>query len=333
MSDYKLLYQKKMQMRGSNARDRNFKNKQREFNYFFNNSLTRQTCLINGVEEELIFQDHSQSNNKDLSDDKYVIAQNTTAIGVGDYITWSNGEWLIFTEEFKTIQTHQQLKVKAVNENIKWIVNGKICNDSKGWGAYVQSQTLYTLGVSVTNNIAAVDSKMMMYMQNNKESRALRADDRVFIGYKVYKIKFMDPVSRPGLINYLLEEDTISAYDNVEFGVADYYKYYGKETSDDQSKDSSEIVESLPEIIGESFPKISNTYVYSIPETNLVVEEWTVESLGAADNGVYVQSKSDTNISLQFKNDFRYVGNQLTIIARLNNGSYIYKSALISKRF
>lgn len=328
MSDYKKYYKDKTARRGRNSYERNLNSKQREFDLFFKNALTKDYCLINGVRDELIFQDHSQSNNKDLSDDKYVVAKNSTDIGIGDYIVWQNSNWLVFTEEYKTIPTHQQLKIKAVNDTIKWIdETGKICNSEKGWGAYVQSQTLYTMGVSVGNNIAAVDSKMMMYMQNNSDTRKLKPNTRVFVGYKVYKMKFIDPISRPGLISYLLDEDTIGEYDNVELAVADYYRNYSDNPEIDEDQ------KELPELLGEICPKINSTQVYRLSNDKYKVEEWTVESLGGEDTGVYMLDHAEHSVTLQFKNDFRYVGTKLNIIAKLDNNEYISISTSISARF
>lgn len=317
-------YRAKIARRGKNSRERNFKLKEKAFNDFFENTLTKSDCLIDGRQEELVFQDHSQSNNKDLSDDKYIVAKNETEVGIGSYIMWQNAEWLVFTEEHKTIPTHQQLKIKAVNETIKWMLDGEICNDGKGYGAYVQSQTLYTLGVSVTANLAAVDSKMMMYMQNNAITRTLKVDNRIFIGFKVYKIKFTDPVSRPGLINYLLEEDTISdEYDNVELGIADYWK------DENQDHDGDNGIEA--EIEGGDTVKIGNTYVYNISEGNKV-SEWIIEYLDNDESCVYILDRNETSVTLQFKNDFRYVGAVVNLIAKVND-QYVMKTLNIIKRF
>lgn len=326
---YTKYYQDRVSRRGKTSRERNFKQKLREFERFFENSLTKDVCLIDGVEEDLIFQDHSQSNNKDLSDDKYVIAKNSTVINVGSYVDWRKTKWLVFTEEHKTIPTHQQLKVKIVNETIKWIINGKISNNSLGWGAYVQSQTLYTLGVSTGPHIANVDSKMMMYMQANEETSTLKTDNRIFVGSKVYKIKFTDRVSRPGLINYLMEEDTIGPYDNVDLRIADYYKVF--------EKDVNETVNPKPDpvkitIVGETSPKISQTYTYKLSDDTIKVSSWSVESIGN-DVGYYITDNNKEKLTLQFKNDFRYVGDIVNIIVHDENNNASSLTLLISKRF
>ena len=326
MMDYKEAYKRKLEKMGNNTYQRNFKSKCREFEIYFRNALNKEECYLNGSGIEAIFQDHSQSNNKDLSDDKYVILPNSTACGVGDYINWRGQDWLVFTEEFKTINTHQQLKIKIVNERIKWIKDGKICNDGIGWGAYVQNQTLYTLGVSSAgNHISVINAKMMLYMQDNEETRRLKILDRIFIGSNVYQIMFADTVSRSGLINFLLEEDTMGENDNQELRIADYYKKIAPKEEDEKEDKES------PVINGELKPKVGRTYVYEISSENKVLE-WAIESL-ESEYPADILERSDERVSITIKNDNRLIGTQLTIIAKVDGFGYVSKPVKIVKRF
>ncbi|QYH50983.1 hypothetical protein G6O70_00005, partial (plasmid) [Liquorilactobacillus hordei DSM 19519] len=167
------------------------RNKTREFENYFNNALNKENCFIDGRATQAIFQDQSQSNNKDLSDDKYLILPNVITCEVGSYINWRLEEWLVFTEEFKTIPTHQQLKIKHVNQKLKWVTDydkHSISNNGAGWGAYVQNQTLYTLGVSFTgNHLSLINAKMMLYVKNTDETKKIAIGDRFFISGNVYK--------------------------------------------------------------------------------------------------------------------------------------------------
>ena len=312
----------RMANRGTSQRERMLRNKQRSFERYYNNTLNLHQCLVDGRPEELIFQDHSQSNNKDLSDDKYVVCKNDVKIGIGSYIDWMDSKWLVFTEEAKTIPTHQQLKVKVVNETIKWIKDEKICNGGKGWGAYVQNQTLYTLGVSRQGNfLDLVNAKMMMYMQDNEETRALKTGDRIFIGYAVYKIMFKDIVSRRGLINYLLEEDTMSSYDNSELGIADYYK----PENTNAIKDNTTVDNEIPEIIGNQQGRIGRNYEYSVENTT--VDEWIFDAVGA--EFVEILEGNEHKVSIRIKDDRRNVGQTATLFAKHgeNVGSLIIRIA------
>lgn len=109
MSSFADSYRRKMNVNGSTRRARAYKQAQRDFDLYFENTLTRSECLIDGKPVQAVFQDQSQSNNKDLSDDKYIVVPNSVEIGVGSYVTWRDTQWLVFTEEYKTIPTHQHI--------------------------------------------------------------------------------------------------------------------------------------------------------------------------------------------------------------------------------
>ncbi|WP_242695371.1 hypothetical protein [Enterococcus mundtii] len=308
--NYSEVYKRKISRRGGNAYERAAKNKSRDFKEYFQSTLNLEECFIDTVLSKAVFQDHSQSNNKDLSDDKYIIVPNETKISVGSYVDWRHAHWLVFTEEFKTIPSHQQLKIKIVNENIKWIKNKKICNDGKGWGAYVQNQTLYTLGIARQgNHLDLVNSKMMLYMQNNKETRSLNVGDRIFCGFTVYKIMFRDGVSRNGLINYLLEEDTLKSDDNVELRIADYYK---SEVLDNEVTHP----EKIPVINGNGQGRLGRTYKYTIQE-GYKVDEWILDTAGTP--SVEILERDGSMITLRIKDDRRNVGSVVTLMAKVND--------------
>lgn len=328
MEDYRELYLKKMNRMGASRYDRVLKIKQREFVKFFEDALNKEDCYIDGVKAQAIFQDHSQSNNKDLSDDKYVVLPNETEIGVGSYVVWRNKEWLVFTEEVKTIPTHQQLKVKIINWDIRWLDDdGKIVNNGNGYGAHVQNQTLYTLGIAFQGDlISVVNGKMMMYMQNNEDTRKIKIGTRVFIGVNVYKILFADTVSRGGLINFLMEEDTITENDNRELGIADYWNRVSLPEDEDTSENTN------AEIVGSETSKIGDTHTYTISNEEKV-SEWIVESIDGDTQPFYVLERDTDGITLQFKNDFRHVGKTATIIAKLVSGEIISFPIRIIKRY
>lgn len=308
-----------MSRNGRTPSERNLVNKERSFKRYFNNTLNLHDCIVDGRPEKMVFQDHSQSNNKDLSDDKYIICENDVKIDVGSYVEWCDTKWLVFTKEAKTIRTHQQLKTKVVNETIKWIKNGKICNNGNGWGAYVQNQTLYTLGISRQGKyLDLVNAKMMMYMQNNEETMMLETGDRIFIGYSVYKVMFKDIVSRRGLINYLLEEDTIGTLDNRELRIADYYKQENSKAIENPIEDDGKHdYQIVPIIEGTKQARIGRSYEYHVE--NITVDEWMFDAIG--NNTIEIIEYDNHKLSIRVKDDKRSVGQVATLYAR--NGKQI----------
>ena len=328
------LHKKHMEISGATPREVNLKHKQFDFNEYFKNTLTRETVellthSLSILTTELAFVDHSQSNNKDLSDDKYIVGENLVSIDVGDYVRWRNSIWMIFTKEYKTIDTHQQAKIKNANELIKWIRNGKIVNNGKGFYAYAQNQTLYTMGISETMHLHIPDGKMMMYMQSNVFTRDIRLNERLVIGGKIYQVKNIDSVSRPGLLSFLLDQDRIdSIYDNLELGVADYYRYYNKE-DDFTSEDGAVIPEILNTISGNQSPKIGSIQTYTSTEK---VIEWNIESV-LDRNSFIVMSQNENQITIQFKEDFRFIGDTISIVARNEDDKYAVLPLTINKKY
>lgn len=315
-----LAYRKRMQRAGLTRFERNMKIKSHEFDKFFADTLDKESCVIDGIPTEAVFQDHSQANNKDLSDDKWLVLPNETKASVGSYVSWRDQQWLVFTKETKTIPTHQQMKIKHVNQSIKWIIDGQVCNGGLGWGAYVQNQTLYTLGVSTTGHFLQVaNAKMMLYMQKNDETSLLKTNDRIYVGDNVYKIKFRDIVSRVGLINCLLEEDTTNTVsDNDELKIADYWNKDGDEVNIDPP------VEDLPdfEIDGDVKARCGRSYVYHVidpehPKEYIKVTDWVLENM--EDMPFYVLERSDTVLNVRIKDDSRLIGTTATITAFVDN--------------
>lgn len=321
------VYRTRMNRVGDTRRKRSFSRKEHEFNLYYADTLNKEKCLIDGNPVEAVFQDQSQSNNKDLSDDKYLVIPNSIKAEVGSYVEWRDADWLVFTKEYKTIPTHQQMKIKHVNRKIKWMIvddngNRTICNSGNGWGAYVQNQTLYTLGVSFSGeHLPLANGKESIYIQDNPETRKVAVGTRLYVAGQVYKIEFVDFVSRTGLINWLLDEDTKNPEtDNFDLGIADYWE----KSSDSHKKTNDKPTE--PEngekewkIDGEERARLGKTYVYSAKDADgndVHVEEWTVgdpEQLP-----FYVLEKNEQSITVRVKDDFRMVGHVATIAAKAN---------------
>lgn len=329
---YSDVFRARMNSLGNSKYDRMLKAKTRSFEKWFNDSLTKELVTIDGVKQYAVIQDQNQSNNKDLSDDKYVIVKNDSNIQVGSYIRWRGLIWMVFSEEVKTIPTHKQVKIKQSNHLIRWrMSNGKISGNGNGYPAYVQNQTLYTLGVSTSGNHSwIINAKMMMYMQNNEETRSIDIGQRIFIGNDVYKVMFRDTVSRQGLINYLLEEDFVNKNtDNVELGIANYYDSDGKnpDTTQEPIENESEIV-----LQGSDKAKIGSIVKYDAHiyqngvETTGNITEWTISD---TESVATIVEQTPNSITIRIESNFQKVGSVITIIGKTADGSIGSKSVKI----
>jgi hypothetical protein len=310
-----------MSVKGKTAYDRNLANATRSFEQWFRNSLGRELVTIDGIEQYAVFQDQNQNNNKELSDDKYIIAEKDSNMKVGSIVYWRNGIFMVFTDEYKTIPTHKQAKVKESNHNMKWMVEDGVCGNGQGYPAYIQNQTLYTLGVSTSGHHAwVVNAKMMMYMQDNEESRSIQIGQRIFIGGEVYQVMFKDYVSRKGLINYLLEQDFVNpSRDNVELGIADYYDSKDSDTREEPTGVSKEVI-----IDGAEKARIGSTLTYEASvfqdgtKVSDDITEWVIADTEAV---ATVVEQTPTSITIRIESNFQKVGSVINVIGKTTDGT------------
>lgn len=307
------LFRKRTGVKGNNAYDRAFFEKKRSFDSWFKNTLNRASVTVDGEPVDIAIQDQNQNNNKDLSDDKYIVSELSAKIDVGSIMHWRDAIWMVFSKEFKTIETHKQFKIKASNHVMKWMVGKDVCNNGNGFDAFIQNQTLYTLGVSTSGSHSwVVNAKMMMYMPNTKETSEIRIGQRVFIGSAVYQVMFKDTVSRKGLINYLLEQDFVNPLkDNVELGIADYYASVDNDNvGEDGNGNQEEIV-----INGKSSAKIGSAVTFT---TESSIVEWMIVD---TENVSEIINQTENELTVRIEKNFKKVGSIINLVAKSDNGA------------
>jgi len=334
-------FKRRMSVKGNSRYERTFNQKQRSFNEWFRNTLTRQQVLIDDVEYIAVIQDQNQSNNKDLSDDKYMVVENSTPSKVGSVIQWRDRHWLIFSDEEKTIPTHKQHKIKPSNHVIKWLNDkGEICGKGNGYPAYIQNNTLYTLGVSTSGHHAWItNAKMIMYLPYSEEAKDMKIGQRIVIGKSIYEVMMKDFVSRRGLIHYLLEETFYNPNtDDLENDVADMWKeedIEGAETGKENNTDNNVTNPSnfTLSIEGGNTIKIGKTSTFTATMTNEdgetienPVAEWSVVDLESVST---VVEQDQSSITVRVASNFKYVGNKITIVGKATDGTMASKTVNI----
>jgi hypothetical protein len=319
---YNDAFKRRVGYKGNTRAERNLALKQRTFDHYFENALNRELVIIDGVEQYAIFQDQNQNNNKDLSDDKYMVVQKDTNAHVGSYVEWRGQIGMVFTDEEKTIPTHKQFKTKISNHSVKWMLdNGEVSGNGKGYPAYIQNQTLYTLGISTSGNHSwIVNGKMMLYLQDNPETRTLTIGKRIMFGGMAMKVFFRDYLSRQGLIHFLLEQDFVNPErDNVEEEIADFYPIIKEEDVQDPIGTAKEIA-----IDGLTNAKIGSLVKYEAKVFSNGVEiqegitDWMV---GDTDQVATIVEQTPEYITLRIANEFQKVGSTITIFGKTADGT------------
>ncbi|PEF30287.1 hypothetical protein CON39_11465 [Bacillus thuringiensis] len=318
-------FRNRMNSKGGTRYERNFNKMSRSFELWFENTLAKEEVEIDGVKQYAVINDQNQNNNKDLSDDKYMVVKNESNLKVGSIMKWRDREWLIFSDEEKSVPTHKQTKIRPSNGRIKWMINGKVSGvEGNGHPAVIKNNTLYTLGLSTSGHHSwIVNAKMLMYMQDNSETRNIALGQRVFISGAVYQVMFKEWMSRNGMIQFLLEEDFVDpSRDNVELGIADYY-IDGKEQGGGE-EEKPKPVEKTVVITGSEKARIGATVKYEAnvyedgnvnPEEGIV--EWTVMDDSAV---ATIVEQSTKGISIRIVSNFQKVGSQITIVGKTADG-------------
>lgn len=323
-----------MDAKGGTRYERNFKKMSRSFELWFENTLAKEEVEIDGVKQFAVINDQNQNNNKDLSDDKYMVVKNESNLKVGSIMKWREREWLIFSDEEKSVPTHKQTKIRPSNGRIKWMIDGKVSGkDGDGHPAVIKNNTLYTLGLSTSGHHSwIVNAKMLMYMQDNPQTRSIKLGQRVFISGAVYQVMFKEWMSRNGMIQFLLEEDFVDpTRDNVELGIADYYINGEKPSTGEEEKPNP--IEKTLVITGSDKAKIGSTVKYEasvyengqlVPEEG--VTEWTVMDDSAI---ATIVEQSTKGISIRIVSNFQKVGSQITIVGKTADGVLASKAVKI----
>ncbi|MBK1611785.1 hypothetical protein [Bacillus cereus] len=317
-------FRSRMNSKGGTRYERNFNKMSRSFELWFENTLAKEEVEIDGVKQYAVINDQNQNNNKDLSDDKYMVVKNESNLKVGSIMKWRDREWLVFSDEEKSVPTHKQTKIRPSNGRIKWMINGKVSGiEGNGHPAVIKNNTLYTLGLSTSGHHSwIVNAKMLMYMQDNSETRNIAIGQRVFISGAVYQVMFKEWMSRNGMIQFLLEEDFVDpSRDNVELGVADYY-VDGKEQGG--GEETPKPVEKTVVITGSEKARIGSTVKYEAnvyEDGNLDSEEGITEWTVMDDSAVAtIVEQSTKGISIRIVSNFQKVGSQITIVGKTADG-------------
>ena len=146
-----------------------------------------------------------------------------------------------------------------------------------------------------------------MYVQDNEHTRRIAQSDEFCQGWvsrmmfkgRAYKVVGVDDVSMNGLMCVKLKIDKVSPMDNLELGIADYYRYIPKE---EPTAPKEFVIEGEREILlGDG----DYTYTINADESKGEIVKWSISSIKgvsmARDTNDSVRIRVDDNIALKGK--------------------------------
>lgn len=159
-----------------------------------------------------------------------------------------------------------------------------------------------------------------MYIQDNEHTRRIAQSDefcrgkisRIIFKGRAYKVIGVDDVSMNGLMCVQLKIDKVSPMDNMELGIADYYRYMEK-VEDNTAKEF--IISGEKEIlIGDG----DYTYTINANESNGEIVKWSI----SAPKGVRLLRDANDSVRLRVDDNIALKGKIIELKATIYDIDY-----------
>lgn len=204
---------------------------QREQGYLskrIRDSLSYQVVDIDGVEQEVALID---SDNLDI---KFAYSLPGETIRHGSLISWENNHWLVIELDAHR-EVYTRAKLQQCNHLLKWMLEDGTVHEQ--W-CYVEDGTKYLTGEMEDRYFVVTrgDSRIAVTIAKNEYSVKLDRTSRFLIDDPDSPIKLSYQLTKPlkmnnvfenvGVFKFVLSEVNSTIYDDMENGIADYYKYH-----------------------------------------------------------------------------------------------------------
>ena len=249
------LYQSRIDSKGGTKRNALLQREKRTLTSRLPNSLSFHEVIINDIERKVSIID---TNSLDI---KYIYSLPDEDISNGSLVQWMDNYWLVIERDANS-EVNTRAKIQQCNYLLKWVnPEGKICEQ---W-CIVEDGTKYLTGEYEDRNFVVTrgDSRMALVIPRTEETIRLNRNYRFLIDDSCSADKLAYALTKPlkigqvynnqGVFGFVLQETQITQYDNLELGIADYYKFFDKnaentegdegEDVEDENKDNDNISE------------------------------------------------------------------------------------------
>lgn len=208
-------YLARMNVNGSNIREREIKDQKKIISDTFFDSPSYQEVYINSSS---ILTGVWIIDNSDVKDQQDIISQFDNPINAGDTITWNSEKWLIIVKDDMTDIYHKGT-ISKCQSSIKWL-------DSNGYQKETyftfRSDNLTNFGLDEGRIIDSGNERRHILIPSNVDTRKIKKNKRFVIDERVWKVTAVDRLKK-GLVYLVLQEDDINeAVDRIDLGIADY---------------------------------------------------------------------------------------------------------------
>ena len=163
----------------------------------------------------------------------------------GGLVHWMDNYWLI-TERDADTTLYTRAKMIQCNHLLKWVSDDDVIHEQ--W-CIIEDGTKYLTGELEDRNFVVTrgDSRIAMTIARNEYTVKFNRENRFLIDDPDSEIKLAYQLTKPlklgasfneqGVFKFVLQEVTATGDDNNELGIADYYKHFPQNDSDESDKD------------------------------------------------------------------------------------------------
>lgn len=198
--------------------------------------------------------------NSDNLNEKTIISLPGEDLRHGGLVHWMDNYWLI-TERDANTTVYTKCKMIQCNYLLKWVSRDGVIHEQ--W-CIVEDGTKYLTGELEDRNFVVTrgDSRIAMTIAKNEYTDVFDREYRFLIddpdsphklAYLLTKpLKLGNTFNGNGVYKFVLQEGTATADDNHELGIADYYKYFPKDSASSEQDTNTETPQETKE------PKTNN---------------------------------------------------------------------------
>ena len=225
-------YKNRIDAKGGSKRGAAFEREIRMINNKLADNLSYQKVTIDNLSQEVAII------NSDNLNEKTIISLPGEDIGHGGLVSWMDNYWLV-TERDANTTIYTKAKMIQCNHLLKWVSDDGVVHEQ--W-CIIEDGTKYLTGELEDRNFVVTrgDSRIAMTIARNQNTVKFDRENRFLIddpesehklAYLLTKpLKLGGTFNNKGVYKFVLQEVTATDDDNHELGIADYYKYFPKDS-------------------------------------------------------------------------------------------------------
>lgn len=234
-------YEKRIEAHGTSKRNAALIRESRRLSSKTKDSLSYHSVLIDNVERNVSII------NSDNLNEKTMCSLPGEDFICGGLVEWADNRWLIVEKDANN-EVYTKAKLLQCNFLLKWVDDQDVIHEQ--W-CVIEDGTKYLTGEYEDRNFVVTrgDSRIAMTIAKNEHTVKFGREYRFLIddpdsfeknAYLLTKpLKVGKAYNGQGIYSFVLQEVVSTDDDDMELGIADYYKHFPKQEDSDKNEDTS----------------------------------------------------------------------------------------------